>query len=55
MKRGEEGKVRVQTLHCINSVFTGKARPRRSRGRELKAGGGPHSEAGRRTEAIAGV
>ena len=41
VKRGEEGKLRVQTLHCINSVFTGKVRPRRSRGRELKAGGGP--------------
>lgn len=41
VKKGEEGKLRVQTLHCINSLFTGKESPRRSRGRELKAGGGP--------------
>ena len=41
VKKGEEGKLRVQTLHCINPLFTGKESPRRSRGRELKAGGGP--------------
>lgn len=41
VKKGEEGKLRVQTLHCINPLVTGKESPRRSRGRELKAGGGP--------------
>lgn len=24
VKKGEEGKLRVQTLHCINPLFTGR-------------------------------
>lgn len=45
VKKGEEGKLRVQTLHCINPLFTGKESPRRTH--TLKLEGEP--------EAIVGV